>query len=558
MNIQDLPVGFVATLVEPIDISTTSPTVVLEWEENNCGPYLQNDNTSENDTLATELPVVGSFNKAKSGEDERMWLTGGALVAGKTRQVSYTATYRGGLNSQSATPTAGYSRNYREHRKGAVFTVDETWLEKQLKDDFASTTSEETVTAGEALDATSAAIPVSLHTDTKYYKYHATNYPNLQGVLERGNNIALDGEFTLKNLKGTSINHTGLTPDTLYYAENTGTITTTASGTTRFLGKARTSAILDHSVDPGVQSSTDGEITTGTDTTPKLQSAAQIKLAAETYGSANVSLEALEDITNGFAHMYGFYGNFTGATGLMSIGFPSAGQYYRAFKIFGNGTSFSSFKMALRKAGAPTDNLTFRIETDNSGEPSGTLIDANATASIAGGTLTTSLVDTTVNLAGSVTISEGTVAWLVINRSGAASSSNSFYYGYPPGGSYSSMVFSDAGNTGWEFKYNTSYAPYLVCSGIKNEGLIKNIIGLSAASSASSWPLVFFVSSATAGVSSRAVSLSLVSELTGISPGMFYTLDGQTLSERQNTSNIIFGVGVSTTSVLFNQGITIA
>lgn len=75
----------------------------------------------------------------------------------------------------------------------------------------------------------------------------------------------------------------------------------------------------------------------------------------------------------------------------------------------------TTFKLALRKAGTPTQNLNFRIETDNgSGLPTGTLFNANGTATIAQASLTTSFADTTLTLSGSITIPAGQLCHIVL------------------------------------------------------------------------------------------------------------------------------------------------
>lgn len=81
---------------------------------------------------------------------------------------------------------------------------------------------------------------------------------------------------------------------------------------------------------------------------------------------------------------------------------------------FGSWVSASTLKLALAKVVSPSVNLNFRIETDNSGAPSGTLVHANATGSIAPWSLTTSLADTTITLWGSFSITKGTKVWIVI------------------------------------------------------------------------------------------------------------------------------------------------
>ena len=75
-----------------------------------------------------------------------------------------------------------------------------------------------------------------------------------------------------------------------------------------------------------------------------------------------------------------------------------------AFPVFWSGVAWTTLKLWLCKTSSPSDNLKLRIETDNAGEPSGTLFDANAISSIEAASLTTSLADTTMTLAGSITI----------------------------------------------------------------------------------------------------------------------------------------------------------
>ena len=64
----------------------------------------------------------------------------------------------------------------------------------------------------------------------------------------------------------------------------------------------------------------------------------------------------------------------------------------------------NQLKLLLAKVLAPSADLKVRIETDNSGVPSGTLIDPNATATITPGSITTTVTDYTVTLAWSIII----------------------------------------------------------------------------------------------------------------------------------------------------------
>lgn len=77
-------------------------------------------------------------------------------------------------------------------------------------------------------------------------------------------------------------------------------------------------------------------------------------------------------------------------------------------------TAWNTLKLSLAKVVSPSVDLWIRIETDNAGEPSGTLVDANATATIAPWDLTTSLTDETVTLAWSITIPKWDVVHIVL------------------------------------------------------------------------------------------------------------------------------------------------
>lgn len=85
-----------------------------------------------------------------------------------------------------------------------------------------------------------------------------------------------------------------------------------------------------------------------------------------------------------------------------------------AFKIVWSWDAASSLKLSLKKTASPAGNLNVRIETDSAWSPSWTLADANATWSVTAASLSTSLADTTVNLAWSVTLVAGTTYRVVL------------------------------------------------------------------------------------------------------------------------------------------------
>lgn len=121
---------------------------------------------------------------------------------------------------------------------------------------------------------------------------------------------------------------------------------------------------------------------------------------------------------------------FASATSVQNIGDVS-GNTRVSIPAFGSGTASNTLKLALRKFVSPSVDLGVRIETDNAGEPSWTLADANATATVLTSWLTTSLVDTTVTLAWSVTLTEWTKYHIVLfaGTYGAETINGTNYFG---------------------------------------------------------------------------------------------------------------------------------
>jgi hypothetical protein len=84
----------------------------------------------------------------------------------------------------------------------------------------------------------------------------------------------------------------------------------------------------------------------------------------------------LLEIQRGFA----FNAN-TGIATSSAIGDATA-RTRESIDIIGNGVSASTQKLSLAKVGAPADSVSIRIETDTAGNPSGTLANVNATATV--------------------------------------------------------------------------------------------------------------------------------------------------------------------------------
>lgn len=63
------------------------------------------------------------------------------------------------------------------------------------------------------------------------------------------------------------------------------------------------------------------------------------------------------------------------------------------FQSFGYWIAWNSIKLPVAKVGSPSATLSYRIETDNAGVPSGTLVDPNAYGSIVAWSLTSQIYD---------------------------------------------------------------------------------------------------------------------------------------------------------------------
>lgn len=94
--------------------------------------------------------------------------------------------------------------------------------------------------------------------------------------------------------------------------------------------------------------------------------------------------------------------------------------------MIGKGILMSSISLTLKKVLAPADNCIIAIQADSSGSPSGTDL---ATATIAGGTITTSNAEYTPSLSASITPTDGTYYWVVCRRSGALDAANYYQIG---------------------------------------------------------------------------------------------------------------------------------
>lgn len=110
-------------------------------------------------------------------------------------------------------------------------------------------------------------------------------------------------------------------------------------------------------------------------------------------------------------------------------------------------------KLRVRKVGSPVDNLQVQLFSDSgSNTPSGTNI--STTATVGGGSLTTSYVETTFSFTGNV-LNAGTTYHIVITRSGANDGSN--YYQIDAGSQSDYDGISNTYNASWANGTNKLY-----------------------------------------------------------------------------------------------------
>lgn len=121
------------------------------------------------------------------------------------------------------------------------------------------------------------------------------------------------------------------------------------------------------------------------------------------------------------------------ATSAQNIGDVAANTRV-SFPVFGSGVANQLVKINLAKVGSPSVTFWMRIETDNAGSPSGTLVHASATGTFSAAWLTTDLVERTVPLVASITIPAGQKCHAVVFQwtygSETVNASNYYKVGY--------------------------------------------------------------------------------------------------------------------------------
>jgi len=100
----------------------------------------------------------------------------------------------------------------------------------------------------------------------------------------------------------------------------------------------------------------------------------------------------------------------------------------QSFEVTGSQT-VGTVDLWLKKVGSPTGNLTVEIQTDSTGEPSGTAISNGTSGTVAASTLTTSYADITFTFGTPPSLSGSTTYWLVLKTTDSASDFNFVQWG---------------------------------------------------------------------------------------------------------------------------------
>lgn len=234
-------------------------------------------------------------------------------------------------------------------------------------------------------------------------------------------------------------------------------------------------------------------------------------------------------------------------TNVPSVNFDignSAANTRGSVKGIGNGVSMTTLKIPLNKTGAPVDNVTVRIETDSGGNPSGTLVHANATASIAGGTITSGYSEVTVTFGGAFTIADGTPCHIVIARSGGIDAVNYYY----------TSLFNRNVRCFVANKYNaswgspiTTYTIGYICTGMHANVVCKT----RAAFRETSVYLGYVAASVAIGASATITTEKKVSTFSGLTANSAYYLSDTAglISLTPGTVTRMVGYSTNTTSI---------
>lgn len=520
----NLPVGFRASQVGVVGASGSNPTIILEWAADNVGPYIQSEDGTTS-TLVTETIMTGYASSDPNSASETFYLTGGALVVGATRQIQYTATVRGLPNGQKSNPpTTEFVANKILHSNESFYVVNEAPWVKSLEAAFVSGSTEDTATTGEVIGARKVVAIDS--TDGLLYLFDDSNTDHvLVGISKAAYASGVTATYTLTGGRATGFS--GLTAGAIQYASTSVAGDITEVSTPFPIGNASADGTyINVFISPGaVTIASQAEAEAGANNV-------NVMTPLRTKQATSVNLEAAEALdANDFVCAVQ-YSPEALATQTQAIGF-SAALDEQFFELIGNGTDFTELAVILAKTGTPTDDIQFRIEGDDNGEPDGNLV-TNGSATRTCTTLTTSPVKYTITLAGTVNLVNGTRYWLRMKRSGAYNTGNrpQVYGAGVLGAGFWSTLISGVSTR------STTQSPFIECTGIKTSGVCKNTIDLSTGAILLSSSFLGSVKDSVAVGDTASINTNgKVSGQTGLVAGNGYYIDGQTPTLQATIAN---------------------
>lgn len=129
----------------------------------------------------------------------------------------------------------------------------------------------------------------------------------------------------------------------------------------------------------------------------------------------------------------------------------------QSFMVPYSDDTFKGITVAAYKTGTP-GNITWSIETDNAGKPSGSLVSADATGTISAVDMTTSLSYVTDYSTNPFSLSANTVYWLVFKAAATLDGTNLYTFGLPKTNTYArgkARYSNDSGATWTDFTNKT-------------------------------------------------------------------------------------------------------
>lgn len=225
------------------------------------------------------------------------------------------------------------------------------------------------------------------------------------------------------------------------------------------------------------------------------------------------------------------------------VGWSSASLEKDSSEIVGAGIHIQSIQFEALKIGTPLSDLFVRIETDSGGLPSGTLVDANAIASIPESSLTTTRTAYKIDFADNILLASGTTYHIVFECTPDASN----YYAVR--GTGSSLYANKGATFNGSIWTETSDPLYITLFGAS--GVSKT--------QANNTELLSFVGfangSATAGNSLNVKVGGIISGLTGLETNKVYYLSDTAgeISTTAGTNSVKVGRAISSTELLIIQ-----